>query len=125
MDPEYLTAEQVSRLDFSGWSFLHQQGWAVCRGFVDSFQCDETHWSLRLKHVEYWDQVTGHWRLEKDQDEYRSTINAYWSARRDPENGIVSIPGYGMETHLAPVCQNPWGAVDWPETDGCPGGPMG
>ncbi|MEL6862319.1 MAG: hypothetical protein AAGL11_10795 [Pseudomonadota bacterium] len=119
-----LSPGTLANIDVAGWSFLHQQGRALCRGRVIGLTCDEERWDLDLGQVEYWNWQTKCWETAKDEDEYGSSFGYAWQADLDPKTGIISLPGYAMETYLAPKSAAPWSDVEWPETDSYPGGPM-
>lgn len=119
-----LDAEEVQALGLEGRAFLHEQGQAVCRGYVAAFNLDKTHWALDVRDVEYLDKLTGQWRQDAATDTYGGALAMHCSFEVDEVEGIVSLHGYGMVVHIAPEAEHPWQDIDWPELDGYEGGPM-
>lgn len=119
-----LTPETMEGLPLQGRAFLHQQGSTICRGYVERFYLTGDSWRLELRNVEAFDWNASEWRHEYEKDEYGGTIAPHSRFELDTDDGILSIYGYGAETHIGPECASPWSEIDWPETDSYPGGPM-
>lgn len=124
---EYLTPEAVLKLDLAGRPFLHEQGQYMGRGYVVDLLIEDDHWTLSIRDAEMLDKWTGEWKpdMQKDDffaDTYGGKVSPT-SFEASPD-GMISIQGYASIVHIAPLSDNPWVDIDWPELDDFEGGPL-
>ena len=116
------TLADLAVVDLVGRCFLHEQGRYTGRGFVSGFELEPDRWDIQVRDIERYDSTSRIWAADRASDEYCSTVGPYDAATVDAGD-IISLSGYGMVVHIAPAGQR-WSQVNWPETDGYPGGPM-
>lgn len=121
-DGRALTMAEAAALPLAGRPFLHVQGRTVTRGRVTALKLTPPHWDLFLAEVDYLNRETGQWERKRETDDYGGQIESdratLW------ESGLLTIHGYGMVTHIAPVEGPPSAYADWPETGRFAGGAM-
>lgn len=112
-----LSPAEMAELDLSGRPFLHQQGSTVTRGFVVGFSIIDDRWVLGIRDVQVLDHTSQVWTPGPATDEYVGTIMHEFHFKTHKKTSVVSIGGYGSETHVGPAIENPWRRVHWPATD--------
>lgn len=117
-----LSLADLAAMELKGRCFLHEQGRYTGRDFVSGFELETDRWDMQVRDIERYDSANRTWAADRASDEYCSTVGPYDAATINAE-GIISLSGYGMVVHIAPAGQG-WSQVNWPETDGYPGGPM-
>jgi hypothetical protein len=122
MNSTKLTQDDLARLNITGWPFLHEQGYYICRGFVRSLMLSNSPWTLEVYAVETFQKSEQTWRPQHGEDAYSAVLETS-SFSLDPY-GQLLFSAHGMETYVGPNTQDPWSTIDWPELDGYAGGPM-
>jgi hypothetical protein len=117
-----VTPDKVDLPDLADRPFLHEQGQSICRGFVSRLSISDDYWTLDIRDVEFLNKSKGTWQFDRETDTYGGTVAA--NTVEVAPDGFVCIQGYAMVVHIAPLTENPWQNINWPELDAWPGGPM-
>lgn len=113
---------ELALLDLEGRPFLHEQGNAVTRGFVEALELDDTHWTLHLRDVQYLNKDGGAWEPPEPSDEYggmieRTSCTRYWRGKAQKEEMGFELSCYGVYVQIGCVRDDPWGENIWWQLD--------